>query len=146
MCGYYFISDGGYPKFKYLVSPLKWHQSDTYMELWYDAVEATRKDTERTFGSMKKRSHTLVTPITNRLAFRVEQICIVCCVLHNRLLDYNDADNWHQQMIIFAHQGEQDDYVPMTIDNDHSFLCSHYRNDPELLQNCSSTWTICLMS
>jgi hypothetical protein len=34
-------------------------------------------------------------------------------------------------MIIFAHKGEQDEYVPLGIDNDHSFLRSHYRNDPD---------------
>jgi hypothetical protein len=96
------------------------------MELWYDAVEAAR-------GSMKKRFRILVTPITNKLVFCEEQIYIACCVLHSRLLDYNDADNWREMMIIVARKGDQDEYVPVSIDNDHSFLRAHYRNDPEFL-------------
>jgi hypothetical protein len=65
---------------------------------------------------MKKRFRILVTPITNSLEFRVKQMFIACCVLHNRLLDYNDVDNWRERKL--AHKGEQDDYVPVSIDSD----------------------------
>jgi hypothetical protein len=43
MNGYYFMFDGGYQKNKYMVCLFKWPQSGTDMELWYDAVEASRK-------------------------------------------------------------------------------------------------------
>jgi hypothetical protein len=76
-------------KFEYLVCPFKWPQSGTDMELWSDAVESSRKNIGRTFGSLQKRFRIIVTPVTNRLAFHVEQIFIACCVLHKHLSDYN---------------------------------------------------------
>jgi hypothetical protein len=82
---------------------------------------------------MKKRFRILMTPITNRLAFHADQLCIACCVLHNRILDDNDADNWSEMMIIVARTGDIDEYVPVSIGDDHSFLHSHYRNDPEFV-------------
>jgi hypothetical protein len=80
---------------------------------------------------MNKRFRILVTPITNRLAFHVEQTFIEFCVLHNHLLDYNDADNWSERILIVARKGDLDAYVPVSIRNDHSFLRSQYRNDSE---------------
>jgi hypothetical protein len=102
------------------------------MELWSEAVQASRKDIERTCGSMRKRFRVLVTTIANSTGFCVEQIIIACCVLHKRLLDYNYADNWRERMLIVTRKGELDGYVPVSIDHDPSFLSSRYRNDPEL--------------
>jgi hypothetical protein len=84
--GYYYICDGGYPKFKFLVCPFKWPQSGPDMALLSDAVGSTRKYIERCCGSMKKRWRILVTQITIREAFRVKQIFMACCALHNILL------------------------------------------------------------
>jgi hypothetical protein len=105
------------------------------MELWSDAVEVSMKDIEHKFGSMNKRFPIFVTPIANRPALRVEQILIVWCVLHSHLLDYNDANNWRERMFIVACKGEPDEFVPLSIDNDHSFLRSHYRHDHEFGAN-----------
>jgi hypothetical protein len=80
---------------------------------------------------MKKRLRIIAIPITNRLAFRAEKIFIAGCVLRNRILDYNDVDNWRKRMTILTRKGEQDDYIPVSIDNDHSFLRYNYCNDPE---------------
>jgi hypothetical protein len=106
--GYYYIYDGGYPKFKFLVCPFKWPRSGTDMELWSDAAGAARKDIERCFGSMKKIGCILVTPLTNPEAFRVDQIFMVCCVLQNILLTYSRGDNWRGIMIIVPHNGEDE--------------------------------------
>jgi hypothetical protein len=89
-----------------MVCPFKWRQSGTDMKLWSDAVKESRKDIKRTFGSMKTRFRIIGTPMINRLAFCLEQIFIACCVLHNHLLDYNDADNRRERMIIVARRGD----------------------------------------
>jgi hypothetical protein len=128
--GYYYICDGGYPKLKFLVCPFKWPQSGTDMELWSGAVESARKDIEWCFCSMKKRWRILVTPLTNREYFRVEQIFTACCVLYNILIAYNGGDNWHGRISIVQQNGEEE-IAPVIIDNDHSFLPSQYRADPE---------------
>jgi hypothetical protein len=44
--GLYYIRDGGYPKFKYVVCPFKWPQIGTHMEFWSSSLESARKDTE----------------------------------------------------------------------------------------------------
>jgi hypothetical protein len=55
---------------------------------------------------------------------------MACCVLHNILIDYNGGDNWRGRMIIVPWNGEEDT-APVRIYNDHSFLRSQYRADPE---------------
>jgi hypothetical protein len=97
--GYYYICNGGYTKFKFLVCPFKWPQSGTDMEFWSDAAESAKQDIEWCFGSMKNIWFILITPIRSREAFCVEQIFMACCVLHNILLDYNGGENWRGKMI-----------------------------------------------
>jgi hypothetical protein len=46
-------------------------------------------------------------------------------------LDYIDADNWREWMIIVTRKGDIDDYVPVSIDDDRFFLRSRYHDDPE---------------
>jgi hypothetical protein len=48
--GVYYICEGGYPKFKFLVCPFKWPQAGSDMAYWSESLEATRKDIERCFG------------------------------------------------------------------------------------------------
>jgi hypothetical protein len=105
------------------VCPFKWPHIGTGMELWSAAVESVRKDIEQCFSSMKKRWRILETPIKNQEVFRVEQIFMACCVLHNRLLYYNGGDNWRGRMIVVPRNGE-DKTAPVRINNDHSFLRS----------------------
>jgi hypothetical protein len=51
--GFYYICDGGYPKFKYLVYPFKWPPIGTDIEFWSKSLESKRKDIERCFGAIQ---------------------------------------------------------------------------------------------
>jgi hypothetical protein len=79
---------------------------------------------------MKMRWCILITPITNREEFRVEQIFMAFCILHNRQLAYNGGDNWHRRINIVPRNGEGE-LAPVIIDNDHYFIRSQYRADLE---------------
>jgi hypothetical protein len=45
--GMYYISNGSYPKMKYLIPPFKWTQVGTKKKIWSENIESTRKDVER---------------------------------------------------------------------------------------------------
>jgi hypothetical protein len=91
--GFYLLSDGGYPKVKYLICPFKWPEVGTDHQKWSSHLDSIQKDIERTFGSIKQRFECLVNPITLQEAHGLEQMFNGCCVLHNIILDYNCADN-----------------------------------------------------
>jgi hypothetical protein len=42
--GFYFLSDGGYPKVKYLICPFKWPEVGTDRQKWSSHLESIRKD------------------------------------------------------------------------------------------------------
>jgi hypothetical protein len=70
---------------------------------------------------MKKRFTILVSPNTLNDAFQIEQVFIACCVLHNRLIDYNGGDTWSQRMVPVSHQGNVENVEPTGIPNDFPF-------------------------
>jgi hypothetical protein len=129
--GFYYICDGGYPKFKCLLCPFKCHQAGSDVVYWSESLEATRKDIEHCFGAMKKRSTIFVSPNTLNDALRIEQVFIACCVLHNILLDYSGGENLCQRMVPVPQKGNVENVEPTAIPNDFYFLRSKYRDDPE---------------
>jgi hypothetical protein len=94
--GFYFLSDGGYPKVKYLICPFKLPEVGTGRQKWSSRKELIRKDIERTCGSINQRFGCSLNPITLQKAHRLEKIFNGCCVLHNIILDYNCTDNWRK--------------------------------------------------
>jgi hypothetical protein len=97
--GFYFISDGGYPKVKYLICPFKWPEVRTDRQKWSSHLETIIKDIERNFGSIKQRCVCLVNPITLQESHCLEQMFNGCCILHNIIIDYNGADNWRKRVV-----------------------------------------------
>jgi hypothetical protein len=47
------------------------------------------------------------------------------------LLDYNEGDNWRQRIVPVPQKGYKEDEEAIVIPDDHSFLRSKYRDDPE---------------
>jgi hypothetical protein len=76
--GYYFLSDGGHPKVKYLFFPFKWPDIGNDRQKWSSHLESIRKDIERTFGSIKQYVGCLVNPIELQGAHRLEQLLRLC--------------------------------------------------------------------
>jgi hypothetical protein len=58
---------------------------------------------------------------------------MACCILYIHLLDYNGGGTWWELTIRAVRKGEQEDEQPVGIPNDHSFLRSKYRPDPEFV-------------
>ena len=88
--GIYIIVDGGFHQWRCLQAPLKHTSSDGG---WSKRLESVRKDSECTFGTLKKRFRVLRLPF---LCFRAETIDLTfraCCALHNMLLRYDRLDS-----------------------------------------------------
>jgi hypothetical protein len=58
---------------------------------------------------------------------------MACCILHNLLLDYKGGDTWRERTIPGVRKGEQEDERPVVIPNEHYFLWSKFRTDPEFV-------------
>jgi hypothetical protein len=129
--GFHFLSDGGYPKVKYLICPFKWPEVGIDRQKWTSHLESIRKNIERTFGSIKQRFGCLVNPITLQDAHHLEQMFNGCCVLHNIILDYNGAYNWRKRVVVgLLLPAEVIDDVPV-IEKDFSYTRNAHRNDDE---------------
>jgi hypothetical protein len=96
--GMYYISDGSYPKMKYLIPPFKWTQVGTKNNIWSENVERTRTDVERFFGLLKKIFRCLINPLELQDPSHIERLFNTCAVIHNILLDYDGIDNWEACM------------------------------------------------
>ena len=82
--GLYGISDGGYHKWRCMISK---HSFPVDAETaWDDLLASIRKDIERIFGILKKRFQILKTPIRFQDAALITCMFHTCCVLHNMIL------------------------------------------------------------
>lgn len=89
----YVINDGGY--LEYLVTMHHDKQStDEDHHYWGKRLESVRKDTECTFGSMKKRFTVLKTHMRYHDSEKIDNVFYTCCILHNMLLKF---DGWDQR-------------------------------------------------
>jgi hypothetical protein len=61
--GMYYISDGGYPKMKYLIPPFKWIQVGPKKNIWSENIESTGNNVELCFGILKKIFRCLINPL-----------------------------------------------------------------------------------
>jgi hypothetical protein len=78
--------------------------------VWSSQVESSRKDVERTFGSLKKRWRCIINPIDLLDPCHIERLFITCCILHNMLVDHDGMDDWNNR-IKKAVFNENDDII-----------------------------------
>ena len=83
--GLYAICDNGYHHWRCLMPPIKYASSCC----WSRHVESVRKDSECTFGVLKKRFRVLRLPMNYRLEGLVGAVFKACCALHNILLRHD---------------------------------------------------------
>ena len=80
--GLYFITDGGYHKWRALQCVEKSRSEDSYRK-WRRLLERVRKDSECMFGRLKNRFRILKTPIMFHLKERIDNLFLTCVALHN---------------------------------------------------------------
>jgi hypothetical protein len=113
MTGSYLICDGGYHLWDSLMCP--YHLSDISSErYWSRMVEAVRKDVERTFGILKVRFMILKHGFKVESAKLCDQIFIVCCILHNMLIDKGILDKKGNDTEVFDDGVEPGD-IPVRV-------------------------------
>jgi hypothetical protein len=117
--GIYHISDGCYPKLKYLIPPFKRTQVGTNKNSWSKNVESTRKGVERCFGIFKKSFRCLINPLELQDPIRIERLFNTCANIHNMLLDYDDIENWeaHMKKAMFSAADDTFDITSVNIQN-----------------------------
>ena len=86
-CGVYFICDNGYLRWPCSICPYERADSSTLEGYFSTNLEGVRKDVECTFGILKKRWRILNNGLEYRDIRVCEKIFVVCCCLHNFLLD-----------------------------------------------------------
>ena len=90
--GGYFLADGIYPDFPYLVKSIP--EPLTNKEKNFAKVqEACRKDVERVFGRLLSKWHILASPGRCKKLKHLKYIWLACIILHNMTLrDQQSAD------------------------------------------------------
>lgn len=89
--GGYFLVDGGYNKYPYLIDPLQ--TTCRYDErVWSEWLESVRKDVECTFGMLKNRFRYFLNPIQHHKFDTIDAAWKCSCILHNMILSYNGKD------------------------------------------------------
>eukprot|EP00965_Chrysotila_dentata_P188871 6172995-Pleurochrysis_carterae.AAC.3 len=83
------ICDGGYHNWRILQLPVKM-TSEQDLRRWSKRLESIRKDVARTFGALKMRFLIFIHGLPFKLRGFVENIFRTTCMLHNRLLAFND--------------------------------------------------------
>ena len=94
--GLYLICDGGYLRWPCLICPFKHESCSTQKGYFSSNLESVRKDVECTFGILKKRWKILEYGIRFNDIKVVENIFIVCSMLHNMML--GDAETSDSQI------------------------------------------------
>ena len=89
--GIYAIVDNGFHQWRVLQAPLK-HATSFEAAGWSKRLESTRKDSECTFGTMKKRFRVLRLPFMCWHMSRINDTFRACAALHNMLLHH---DGYH---------------------------------------------------
>jgi len=84
--GVYLICDGGYLRWPILICPYKGEGVATMKGYFSANLESVRKDVECVFGILKKRWKILEYGIRFRDIKVVEKVFVVCCMLHNMML------------------------------------------------------------
>ena len=86
--GCYFICDGGYLRWQSLVSPYE-VPSLSHLEYYRGVLAAVRKDSECTFGSLKRKFRSLKGWSSFKYIHEIQSHFIFCCIIHNIMLRTN---------------------------------------------------------
>ena len=92
--GFWLIVDGGYLRWPTLICPVP-NDHNPSVRLFGKHLESVRKDSECTFGSLKKRFCSLKAWTELRLLEDIKNQFVMCCIIHNILLEHDgflDAD------------------------------------------------------
>ena len=98
--GAWILCDQGYLPWGTLICAFTSAMSGTAMGAWNSLLGSVRKDSECTFGAMKKRFRILRLPFLFRPTHKIGRVFRVCAALHNMLLDHDGMDDigqeeWH---------------------------------------------------
>jgi hypothetical protein len=92
--GAHLICDGGYHKIPAMICPMSF-RTDMKEVFWSEWVESVRKDVECTFGILKKRFTILKNPFQGHDLDLLDDVFVICCMLHNMLLIVDGGSyNW----------------------------------------------------
>jgi hypothetical protein len=99
----------------YLIPPFKWTHVGIKNNIWYENVESFRKDVERCFGILKKRSRCLINHV--ELQDPVHSKCLFnsCATLHSILLDYSGIGDWENRMNNASFGRKNDSFLSVNI-------------------------------
>jgi hypothetical protein len=98
--GAYLITDNGYARWRILQCPIKISFNRQQM-FWSARLESVRKDVECTFGILKGRFRILGGNVLFHDQWKVDNVFIACCILHNmnlvedgRHVMWQNPSNW----------------------------------------------------
>lgn len=89
----YLMNDGGYLEWVSTMHADKQSTNTAHIH-WRKRLESVRKDTECTFGSMKKRFTILKTHLRYWTSDKIDNVFWTCCIIHNMLLKF---DGWQDR-------------------------------------------------
>jgi hypothetical protein len=92
--GAYFICDSEYQFWSVFICPFKDQPDGTDISSWLGLIKSLQKDVKCTFGILKKRFTFLKTAVRMRDQFHIGCAFCTCCVLHNKLLEWDGRDDW----------------------------------------------------
>lgn len=90
--GAHLICDGGYHKIPAMICPLTFRMEMKEV-FWSEWVESVRKDVECTFGILKQRFRILKNSYQGHSLDYLENVFVVCCMIHNILLIVDGGEN-----------------------------------------------------
>ena len=89
--GVRFMVDNGYLAWSCTIPPIK--EGTTYQEIRFSEwLESMRKDVECDFGILKGRFTILRYGLSFQSISRCDQLWLICCAIHNMLLDIDGPD------------------------------------------------------
>jgi hypothetical protein len=87
--GLYLLCGNGHHKWRPMQCPNK-YASETNAARWSERVESVRKDSEFTFGILKKRWRILRDHMLIQSKAKIDNIVFTCAILHNMLIDFDE--------------------------------------------------------
>ena len=97
--GVHLICDNGYHKIPSMICPMSF-RTDMKDVFWSEWIESVRKDVECTFGILKQRFRILKNPFQYHDLDTMEDVFVVCGMIHNILLIVDGgANNWEAGIV-----------------------------------------------
>lgn len=98
----YLICDGGYMEWEVLMTGYG-ESGDPVKYKFTDWIASVRKDVECFYGILKARFRFLKTPVTLQSRTDVENVFIVCCMIHNLVLEADGLDTLWESDVNWKH-------------------------------------------